>query len=96
MSGDTKTGSRSRRGVRVFSIHQARRDHERVMAYISILCECDLRMLTTYYGATEESSFWIWLFGVALARLAADSDDAGMRLAVGKGFGGLIAILLDV
>lgn len=53
-------------------------------------------MLTTYYGATEESSFWIWLFGVALARLAADSDDTGMRLAVGKGFGGLIAILLDV
>ena len=83
-------------GRKVFSIHQAREWQEEALAYISILCECDLRMLTTYYGTTEEGSFGIWLLGIALAGLAADGDDAGLGLAIGKGFGGLLAVLLDV
>ena len=77
-------------------MRQARENDERVMAYISILCECDLGMLTTYYGASEEGSFRIWLLGVALARLAADSNGAGVGLAICEGFGGLLAVLLDV
>ena len=48
------------------------------MAYISILCKCDLGMLTTYDGAAEQGSFGVWLLGVALAGLAADGDGAGL------------------
>lgn len=53
-------------------------------------------MLTTYYGAAEEGSFGVWLLRVALAGFAADGDGAGVGLAIDEGFGGLLAVLLDV
>ena len=72
------------------------RSQGRVTAYISILRESDLRMLTTYYGAAEKSTFWVWLVRDALAGLAADSDGARIGFVVGERLWGLLAKLVDM
>ena len=53
-------------------------------------------MLTTYYGAAEQSAFWVWLVRDALARLAADSNGARIGFVVGKRLWGLLAELVDM